>query len=84
MVKLPRMLEQPPLWREGLVSVYSHRDGVVDWRACLDPAAELVEVDSSHLGMAAHPDVYRVVASALERFRSTGASSTPAARPRAA
>ena len=51
------------------VSVYSRSDGIVDWRACLDEAAELVEVRSSHIGMAANPSVYRVIAAALERFR---------------
>lgn len=32
-------------------SVYSRGDEVVRWRSCLDPAAEQVEVGSSHLGM---------------------------------
>jgi triacylglycerol lipase len=63
----------------GFVSIYSRRDGIVDWRACLDPAAELVEVDSSHVGMAANAGVYRAVAAALERFRAgTGAAAEPA------
>lgn len=57
----------------GFVSVLSRTDGVVDWRACLDPAAETVEVRSSHCGMAAHPGVYRAVAAAL-----AGAASGPA------
>jgi pimeloyl-ACP methyl ester carboxylesterase len=47
------------------VSVYSRSDGIVDWRSCLDPAAEHVEVSSSHIGMAVHPDVFRAVARAL-------------------
>jgi pimeloyl-ACP methyl ester carboxylesterase len=47
------------------VSVYSRSDGIVDWRSCLDPAAEQVEVHSSHIGMAVHPDVFRAVARAL-------------------
>lgn len=46
-------------------SIYSRSDGVVDWRSCLDPAAERVEVQSSHIGMAVHPAVYRVVARRL-------------------
>ncbi len=46
-------------------SVYSRSDGVIDWRACLDPHARLVEVRSSHVGMAVNPDVFRVVAEAL-------------------
>ena len=54
----------------GLVSVYSKSDGVVDWQACLDPAAdELVEVRTSHCGMAVHPSVWRAVADALSDFR---------------
>jgi triacylglycerol lipase len=52
------------------VSVYSRSDGIVDWRACLDPAAEQVEVDSSHIGMAVHADVFRAVARALAARRS--------------
>ena len=43
------------------VSVYSHSDGVVDWRACVDPYAESVVIDSSHCGMSVHPAVYRVL-----------------------
>jgi triacylglycerol lipase len=54
----------------GFVSVYSKSDGVVDWRACLDPCAdEHVEIRSSHLGMAVSPGAWRAVAGALERFR---------------
>ena len=49
----------------GFTSVYSRSDGIVQWRACLDPAAEQVEVRSSHVGMAANPEVYRAIARAL-------------------
>ena len=48
------------------VSVYSRSDGIVDWRACLDPGAECVEVNASHIGMAAHPGVYRAIVHALQ------------------
>jgi triacylglycerol lipase len=51
----------------GAISVYSRSDGIVDWRACLDPEAEAVEVDSSHCGMSVHPAVYRVLVRALDR-----------------
>jgi triacylglycerol lipase len=54
----------------GFVSVFSRSDGIVDWRACLDPDAEHVPVDASHCGMSVHADVYRVVARALPRFRA--------------
>jgi len=35
------------------LAVYSRRDGIVDWRACLDLAGRHVEVTSTHCGMAA-------------------------------
>ena len=43
------------------VSVYSRRDGIVSWEACLDPDARNVEVESSHTGMAVNREVYRVL-----------------------
>ncbi len=46
-------------------AVYSRRDGIVDWRACVDPLATTVEVRSSHVGMAVDPDVLRVVSHAV-------------------
>jgi hypothetical protein len=42
-------------------AIYSRNDGIVDWRACLDPDAEHVEVRSSHCGMAVNVEVYRVL-----------------------
>src|SRR3954466_12782683 len=56
----------------GCVCVYSRRDGIVDWHACLDPSGEHVEVNSSHLGMAVNPGVYRAIAHALADFRALG------------
>jgi hypothetical protein len=50
------------------MAVYSRTDGIVDWRACLDPAARHVEVHSSHVGMSVHPGVYRAIAGALPGF----------------
>jgi hypothetical protein len=54
-------------WPEAVpfTSVYSRSDGIVDWRACLDPHARHVEVRSSHVGMAANPAVFQAVAEAL-------------------
>lgn len=46
-------------------AIYSRRDGIVDWRACVDPAAHAVEVRSSHLGMAFDPAVIEAVSAAL-------------------
>jgi len=54
------------------VAVYSRTDGIVDWRACLDPGAtEHVEVDASHLGMALNRGVYEHVAAALTALVDT-------------
>ncbi len=39
------------------VSMFSMNDGVIDWRACLDPAAEHIEVDATHMAMGAEPAV---------------------------
>ena len=46
-------------------SLYSRSDGIVDWRACLDPAATQVEVRSSHCGMAVNGQVYTEIGRAL-------------------
>jgi pimeloyl-ACP methyl ester carboxylesterase len=43
------------------LSVHSRSDAIVDWRACVDPHARSVEVDSSHCGMSVHPAVYRSI-----------------------
>ena len=51
-----------------ITAIYSRRDGVVDWRACVDhasPRVEHVEVGSTHLGLGLDPDVWWTVAQAL-------------------
>jgi triacylglycerol lipase len=57
------------------VSVYSRSDGIVDWRACLHPDAEHVEVEASHCGMAVNAGVYRAVAEALGSFEEPAAAA---------
>ena len=47
-------------------SVFSRRDGIIDWRSCLDPQANTVEVATSHVGMAFDPVVLDVVSAALD------------------
>ena len=47
------------------LSLYSRSDEVVRWQACLDPAAETIEVDTTHLGMGFDAGVWRPLASAL-------------------
>jgi pimeloyl-ACP methyl ester carboxylesterase len=62
-------LAAPLRSRVGFVAVYSRSDGIVDWKACLDPCADAhVEVRASHCGMAVSPAAWRAVAEALERF----------------
>jgi len=62
------------------LSVYSRSDGIVDWRACLDPAAdEHVEVRASHCGMAVSEDVYRLLAGSLADFADGSAPPLAAA-----
>ena len=47
----------PLAGRVDFTAIYSRRDGIVDWRACIDPLARAVEVRASHLGMAFDPRV---------------------------
>jgi triacylglycerol lipase len=50
------------------VALYSRTDGIVDWRACLDPGAEQVEVRASHVGMGLNASVYAEISHALGAF----------------
>ncbi len=52
----------------GYLAIFSKSDGIVDWRACLDPSAEHLEISSSHCGMGMNPGAYRGIADALGRF----------------
>jgi pimeloyl-ACP methyl ester carboxylesterase len=47
------------------LSIWSRLDGVVNPKACFDPAARLLELRSSHCGMAFNHHVYRVVLAEL-------------------
>jgi len=54
----------------AITSIYSRLDGVVSWPACIDrvnPQAENVEVVATHLGLAYHHEVWRVIADRLGR-----------------
>lgn len=59
-------LEAPLASKVQAVAIYSRSDGIVSWRACLDPDARQVEVESSHAGMSVNRAVYRVLAELLE------------------
>ena len=59
--------QQPVPEGVGFTAIYSKRDGIVDWRACVDPLAHPVEVTASHVGMAVDPRVIDQVTQALRR-----------------
>jgi triacylglycerol lipase len=59
----------------GYLCVYSKSDGIVRWRSCLDPDAEHLEIEASHVGMAVAPRAYRAIAAALAGFREADAGS---------
>ena len=56
----------------AFTTIYSRRDGIVDWRACIDPLAQAVEVSTSHIGMAIDP---RVIDHVVASLRSQAAGS---------
>ena len=57
---------QPEAVQPPQFAIYSRKDGVADWRSCMeeDPSAN-TEVNCTHIGMIVHPEVYRVVANRL-------------------
>jgi pimeloyl-ACP methyl ester carboxylesterase len=61
-------------------ALYSRSDGIVDWRSCLDPAAELIEVRASHVGMGLNAEVYHEIAHALARLHEPAPRVTDLAR----
>jgi triacylglycerol lipase len=68
------------------ISVYSRRDGVVDWRACIDPDGRNVEVEATHCGMPSDPATLRAILGAVASFESSQPSPElePVALPMAA
>ncbi len=61
-------LLRAPLGAETVaLAVYSRSDAIVNWRACLDPAAECIEVDGSHCGMSVNAAVYQELERVLDR-----------------
>lgn len=58
------------------ISVFSLDDGVIDWRACLDPQAVHIEVTATHMSMGADPVVIDLVTDLLH-----GVDPEPVAAP---
>ena len=65
---LERLAEPPPV---PTTSIYSRRDGIVAWEACLHsgrwPQVEEIEVEASHMGMGWAPEVLDHVTDLLAR-----------------
>jgi hypothetical protein len=64
-----RLDERSPI-QVPLTVLFSKRDGIVAWQACIDhasPDVEHVEISSTHLGMGFDPDVWSIVADRLAR-----------------
>ncbi len=59
--------------RTLFASIFSRSDGVLNWRACLDPQAQQIEVNSSHCGMAVNREVYGQIANLLDAELAGGA-----------
>ena len=67
---LTEELDRTDPLRVPVTVMYTRRDGVVAWRACLDHYSrdvEHLEVASTHVGMGLDPDVWEVVARRLAR-----------------
>ena len=68
-----RQRMSPPL-QVPVTAIFSRRDGVVAWQACIDQinlSVEHVEVKSSHLGLGFDPEVYRLIARRLDKNQTT-------------
>lgn len=51
-----------------ITAIFTRRDGIVSWRACIDrtsPEVRHVEVSSTHISMGIDPDVWRIIADRL-------------------
>ena len=64
------------------LSVYSRTDGVVRWQSCIDPHAEHLEIQASHIGMGMHPESWRAVSGELERLRRSETARKAALKAR--
>jgi pimeloyl-ACP methyl ester carboxylesterase len=56
--------------RVPVAAIYSRRDGVVAWRACIDkwsPDVRHIEVSETHVGLGFSPRVLAIVAEEIER-----------------
>ena len=80
-----RRLDAESPIRVPLTALFTRRDGIVAWQACIDrfsPRVEHVEVSSTHIGMGLDPDVWTIVAERLSRGEvAMHSQGTTASRP---
>ena len=53
-----------------ITAIFTRRDGIVAWQACIDrasPEVEHIEVSSTHIGLGVDPDVWEIVARTLAK-----------------
>jgi pimeloyl-ACP methyl ester carboxylesterase len=63
-----------------VIAIYSRRDAVVAWQACIDRHSlnvEHVEVGTTHFGFGFSPEVYKIIAQRLAAGRATVAQPLP-------
>jgi triacylglycerol lipase len=65
-------LAAPPPAGLPFLSLYSRQDGVVDWRACLDPLGRHREVETTHCGMATSATVLDHIVTTLAATPAEG------------
>lgn len=62
----------------SFTSIFSKSDGVVDWRASVDPQGANIEVSGRHIGLIVNREVYRAVAESLAGNTAAEQSSSSA------
>jgi pimeloyl-ACP methyl ester carboxylesterase len=53
-----------------ITAIFTRRDGIVAWQACIDrasPEVEHIEVSSTHIGLGVDPDVWEIVGRTLAK-----------------
>ena len=63
-----------------VIAIYSRRDGVVAWQACIDnngTNVEHIEVRTTHFGFGFSPDVYKIIAQRLAGIAVVSLATEP-------
>ena len=61
--------------RVPVAAIYSRRDGIVAWQACIDhwsPQVRHIEVNETHIGLGFAPNVLAIVAAEVEHSSGRG------------